>query len=375
MAGEAAESGATGRAPKPRVSVVMAAYNCEKYLHTAIESVLKQSYRDFELLVIDDGSTDASRAIAQQYAGIHPESVRCLEHPGKENHGPAAARNVGLSHARGTYVAILDADDISEPQRLERQAAFLDAHPAVALVGSWYTAIDDKGKRIRRGKAPCDHLDIAWALLFYSPFVHSSVMFRRQVVLEQLGGYDERWPPSEDYELWTRIVQRWPVANLAEYLVRWRIHPASLTAHAGSRAQLGHRMRVDRLADRMGWQDQPFRLQEQRLAAMSHLWVGSTKSLQVDDMIQATADLFRLHHAFCHEYALAEEQARRREEALRVRVAENLTVAAMSFRRMDRVRDLLGCAIETHRPSVLRGRTAFRAGKRLVGTLLKKRPR
>jgi glycosyltransferase involved in cell wall biosynthesis len=119
---------------RPLVSVVTIFLNAQRFLGEAVDSVLAQTWRDWELLLVDDGSTDGSREIAAEYARRHPERVRCLEHPGRRNRGMSASRNLGLAHARGDLIAFLDADDVWLPEKLERQAAALAEHPEAALV-------------------------------------------------------------------------------------------------------------------------------------------------------------------------------------------------------------------------------------------------
>jgi len=213
--------------PDPLVSVVMPVFNGERYLRESIESVLNQSWSDFEFIIINDGSTDNTATILSSYDD--PRLV-ILENDG--NQGIVKALNKGLHRARGKYVARQDADDTVLPNRLERQVRFLDTHPDITAVGSAYYEIDVAGKRLRRVSLPTNDLEIRWHSLFLSPFVHSAVMFRRQPIIE-MGGYSSS--PSvmhvEDYDLWRKLL--WAghrMTNLSRALVQWRVNPNGVSA-------------------------------------------------------------------------------------------------------------------------------------------------
>jgi glycosyltransferase involved in cell wall biosynthesis len=152
------------------------------------------------------------------------------------NVGLTRSLNLGLARIESEYVARLDADDVSMPERLERQLAFLDAHPEVAIVGSQGMPIDVRGRRLRRvgwwhreWQRPRGGAAFDWYRMFDTPFIHSSVMFRRSVVPEELGGYDESVALAQDAELWARVARRWGLANLDERLVAMRLIPTSMT--------------------------------------------------------------------------------------------------------------------------------------------------
>src|SRR5688500_15389988 len=139
MSASAPDAGAV----RPRVSVIIIFLDVERYLGEAIDSVLQQTYTDWELLLVDDGSKDGSSALARQYAAQRPSQIRYLDHPGHANLGMSASRNLGIEHARGEYVAFLDADDVYLPERLSKHMRVLDTHPEVAMVQSdlifWYS--------------------------------------------------------------------------------------------------------------------------------------------------------------------------------------------------------------------------------------------
>ena len=202
----------------PTVSVVMSVHNGEAYLAPAIESILAQTYRDFELVVIDDGSSDTTPEIIHQYTS--DARVRVIT---QENAGLVAALNRGVSAARSELLARMDADDLSLPERLERQVAFLDAHPEVALVGSCYRTIDEKGRALTEFIAPSLNHDLCRKLYICNPFPHGGIMMRR-VAFERAGRYRACYTTTEDYDLWRRMVGRAHIANLPQILYVYRIN-------------------------------------------------------------------------------------------------------------------------------------------------------
>lgn len=188
----------------PRVTVLLSVYNGLPYLAQAIDSVLAQTFEDFELLVIDDASTDGSLTCIQRY---QDPRIRVVRHP--QNLGQVASLNEGLALARAPYVARLDQDDALLPDRLQRQVAELDRRPDVDIVGSWVCYINAEGRRLGvTGMRVHDHGAFLGILLTFStPFAHPAVMYRRRAVLDA-GGYDPMAAPAEDYTLWCRLARR-----------------------------------------------------------------------------------------------------------------------------------------------------------------------
>ncbi len=213
----------TSVAETPAVSVIMPVYNGAKYLREAVDSILRQSFRDFEFIIVDDGSTDSTWAILQSYDG---PSVVLLHN--EENIGLPRSLNKGLAVARGNYIARIDADDTAEPNRLERQLAFLQHHPEVGLLGTASRVLyEDLGyERLRR--PPLTNLELRSALVRRNPFLHSSVMIPHRV-LEVVGGYNERLVKAEDYDLWVRIGSNYRLANLPDVLAMKRVHELSFS--------------------------------------------------------------------------------------------------------------------------------------------------
>jgi GT2 family glycosyltransferase len=202
----------------------MAAHNAGPYLNVAIESVLKQTNQDFELLVVDDASMDETQAILQQISDPRIKVIRNCE-----KKGPAGSRNQALAVAKGNYVAIMDADDISLPHRFEMQVEYLEKNPDYALVGSFAYQVDELGIYQKIIAPQTDNQKIRNILLIGNNFIHGSVMIRRSVLLE-VGGYDERYAYSHDYDLWLRIIERYKVSNLPEPLYCWRSSPTQISS-------------------------------------------------------------------------------------------------------------------------------------------------
>ncbi|MGC8559493.1 MAG: glycosyltransferase family 2 protein [Phycisphaerae bacterium] len=206
----------------PQISVLMPAYNAQQYLRPAVESILNQTFADFEFIIIDDGSTDHTARIITSYADPR---IRFYQ---QANQGLSRTLNRGIGLARGTFIARQDADDVSMPGRFAAQIEFTKSHADIAMVGTaaeiWVE--DRPGGRYHRH--PCDPTLLAFAMLFDNYFVHSSVMIRR-AVLEEIGGYSaEKSRQPEDFELWSRISRKYPVANLPDVLQIYRERRGSI---------------------------------------------------------------------------------------------------------------------------------------------------
>jgi glycosyltransferase involved in cell wall biosynthesis len=199
----------------PAVSVLMPAFNAEKYVAKSIESVLDQTFADFELLVIDDNSTDSTAAIIASYEQKDAR-VRGLKNTRKK--GISGGLNTGLEMAKAELVARADADDLNRPDRFQRQVDFLAAHPEIFLVGGGYAPFTAEG---RRGDIlhPCSSVEIAWRFLSNTYFCHPTVMFRRSLVAE-VGDYP--YCASEDFVYFSRIVKKHRCANISTVLVDYR---------------------------------------------------------------------------------------------------------------------------------------------------------
>jgi glycosyltransferase involved in cell wall biosynthesis len=263
----------------------MPVHNGEPHLRESIDSILGQSFHDFEFLIINDASTDHSRELVLSY---RDPRIRLFDNEAKL--GLTHSLNRGLLLAGGELIARQDADDISEPDRLARQGAFLQSNSETVLVGSWYKKIDEHNVELGARQLPCDWLGIRWALLFICPFVHSAVMFRRRAVTQEIGLYDKAFIYAQDYDLWSRIASRLPVANLPEYLMRYRMTPRSMTSTFGHVVQdETRRISIENLTAVIG-SDEATRLvdAEADFANMSALVFGDYRRLSPAEAIAAS---------------------------------------------------------------------------------------
>ena len=202
----------------PVVTVLMATFNDAAFLPDAVRSVLTQTFTEFEFLIIDDGSTDGTSGYLR---GLTDPRIRVVRN--ESNLGLTRSLKRGIELARGRFIARLDADDIALPRRLERQVRFLEEQTGVAILGSGCVLMDETGKSIALQRQPESDLAIRWTSLLANPFVHSTVMLRRQVLLKHELNYDAAYETSQDYDLWTRLLRYGKGANLPEALIRYRV--------------------------------------------------------------------------------------------------------------------------------------------------------
>lgn len=216
----------------PAITVAMSVYNGERFLAAAIESVLAQTFTDFEFLILDDGSRDGTRAIIEAMAARDSRIRPIL----RENRGLIASLNQLIAEARAPLIARMDADDICLPQRFARQVAFLADNPDHGIVGSWSEDIDEAGNsrqpeesRIESGcDQPVHHADVLRVIEDRSPLCHPSVLARRDVLLA-VGGYHRAYRHCEDYDLWLRLANRTRIANIPERLLRYRRYDGQIS--------------------------------------------------------------------------------------------------------------------------------------------------
>lgn len=221
----------------PKVTVLMSVYDGTKYLREAIDSILGQTYTGFEFLIINDGSTDDSFDIIESYGDPR---IRVFHN--KTNLGLTKALNKGLRLARGEYIARMDADDISLPQRLEKQIEFLDRNQDIGICGTFTETI---GSVDGIWKYPMDHAYIRSRMIFANSFAHSSVLLRTSILKEHKIFYDESFRFSQDYELWVRLSRHTKFANLPDILVLHRVHNESVgTAHNRLQEETASRVRL-----------------------------------------------------------------------------------------------------------------------------------
>ncbi|MBS63827.1 glycosyltransferase family 2 protein [Salinisphaera sp.] len=215
-------------ARRPRVTVFIPAFNVERYVAAAVNSVLAQTFTDFELLVIDDASTDRTVDIVKRFAS--DQRLRLVEQP--RNLGRARTRNHGLDLAYGDYIAFLDADDCCAPDRLARQVDYLDRNPDIGGVGSWMAWIEADGQPLAEKvlKLSLNADTIAWQMLRECAVAQGSLMLRRTAIANYR--YDTSFEFAEDYELWSRMIKTTRFANLPAPLTLYRRHPEqSLSVH------------------------------------------------------------------------------------------------------------------------------------------------
>jgi glycosyltransferase involved in cell wall biosynthesis len=216
----------------PAVSFLMPCFNGVRWLRESMDAILAQTFGDFEVLVVDGGSKDGSIEILENYSN-RDERIKVLVLPGT---GLAESLNIGIEHARGAWIARIDADDNCEPQRLERQLAFVSANPGVVYVGTGLLIIDENGSVLQRYDYPPDHVTLARNLRENRKFPpHSSAFYLKDVVMK-LGGYRTRIK-TEDLDLWLRLSEVGQLAALGEPLVRIRKHGSSVSAGSESRPQ------------------------------------------------------------------------------------------------------------------------------------------
>lgn len=201
----------------PILSVVMPVFNGELHLGESIESILNQTFRNFEFIIVDDGSYDATSEIIDTYI-IKDSRIRAIRH---DNMGITKSLNKAISAASGQFIARQDADDVSSPDRFSKQLDFIFNHPGTILCGTWYEEINDDGGRKTRENPTDDHL-LRKMAKYKNQFCHSSVIFSREAFYT-VGGYDETFQTGQDFELWYRIIQIGKAGNVPEVLVKRRI--------------------------------------------------------------------------------------------------------------------------------------------------------
>lgn len=236
----------------PEISVLMPVYNASAFVGQAIESILEQSYYDFEFLIIDDGSSDGSSDIIKEYAKKDSRIVNVH----KKNSGLISTLNYGLRIARGKFIARMDADDISLRERLELQASYLRNNPKIGVLGSDIEIMDETGNTIRPATYPLRGIEISEFIANGSPLAHPAVMFSKCAVLD-VGGYRPSFVHAEDYDLWLRMFEKgFEIENYPQVLLRYRQHENNISHRFRRKqslvtlaAQLCHECRKQGLPD------------------------------------------------------------------------------------------------------------------------------
>ncbi|NDW10853.1 glycosyltransferase family A protein [Dysgonomonas sp. 520] len=204
----------------PKVSVLIPVYNAEKYLREAIDSILEQSFSDFELIIVNDFSTDGSEDIILSY-----DDKRIRYYKNEENIGILKTRRRLIESSTGKYIAYLDNDDLALPERLYTQVHFLDNNPDYALCGTWGTLIDANGNYLKKMNLTVKYEEIKCALLFANCFIQSSMMFRQEILVDN--PYDINFPLAKDYNLWSLLALRYKVCNIPAHLIKYRWHQSN----------------------------------------------------------------------------------------------------------------------------------------------------
>ena len=209
----------------PLVSVIMSVYNSEKYLAEAIESILNQTYKNFEFIIINDGSTDSSLDIIQEYMKKDNRIVLI----NRENKGLPYSLNEGIEKVKGKYIARMDADDISLPTRFEEQVKFMEENSKISICGTW-AEVFRKDMKTKFLKQPTNNDDMKVRLLFSVCFAHPTVMIRKYILDKYNLKYNLEYVNAQDYELWSRISEVTTMANLPKILLKYRISENSITS-------------------------------------------------------------------------------------------------------------------------------------------------
>jgi glycosyltransferase involved in cell wall biosynthesis len=219
---------------------MMSVYNGEKFLMQAVESILNQTYRNFEFIIIDDGSTDNSKKILEEHAAKDLR-IRLISH---ENRGVPKSLNQGLAQARGEFIALMDGDDIAYPLRFEKQVEFLQRNQEVVALGSLARYINSSGMPLFVRKLPLNHevIEQCHCADWGAFMVNSTVMVRRRAV-KAVGNFDEACLCAQDYDLWFRLGVIGKLSNLPEVLLDYRVHPESIT-HSRQAEQTAERRRI-----------------------------------------------------------------------------------------------------------------------------------
>ena len=206
------------KSPQIKITVLLPVYNGEKYLAEAIESILNQTYKNFEFLIINDGSTDSSVKIIESY---NDPRIRLIHN--EKNIRIISTLNKGIHLARGEYIARMDCDDISLSNRLEMQVAYLDKHSEVGILGGGVQIIDEKKNIISESIRPLTHFQNKWKLLFGTTLLHPTVMYRKHLIAEH-GGYSHDFIHCEDYDLWSRLCESAVINQIPDVLLLLRKH-------------------------------------------------------------------------------------------------------------------------------------------------------
>ena len=278
----------------PAVSVLLPTYNGAKTLHRAILSIIQQSFQDWELIIVDDGSTDETSNVISSFSD---RRIRSIKH--EDNRGLVQALRTGTELCTAPLIARQDQDDVSHKDRLLIQTSYLIEHPEIGIVGTWAEVVDEfkneKQNIVKHLRHPRHHGNIRWLVLFNSPFVHSSVVIRREI-LESLGGYSETslLTPPEDYELWSRLLNTYLAANIPQYLLVYQQTASGMSSKQGRKIQENaHRIALGNISELMSRPTSHLDL------LCIHVMNGSYQSkIKVSESFKIDAQMFKYHRQF-----------------------------------------------------------------------------
>lgn len=312
--------------PAPSISVLMPVHNAAAYVGEAVDSILAQSHADFELLVLDDGSTDESASVVRSR---RDPRIRLISSP--RNRGIVGTLNEGLAVAAGRYVARMDADDLAHPERLERQWRFMESHPEVGVCGTAFQTFGDT-----TGEGWVEHFDhdaIAVALLFGNPVCHPTVMLRKEILDTHGLAYPHDFPHAEEYALWSVLVEKCRMANLPERLLRYRTHPGQVSRHKSEEQRRSMSRVIDRGLSGLGIVASP------RDHRVHNLFSGAFDPLPTaEQRMRAWMEKLLAANAASHRYCHA-ELTRQLQSRLEAAIAKNRgMLSSMAFPRRIRWR-------------------------------------
>lgn len=257
----------------------MPVHNGATYVSEAIDSILRQSLRDFELLIVDDASTDETVAIIERYKDPR---IRLLL--SAERLRLSGALNLGLDNTQGDYVARMDADDISLPRRLEIQVRHMNRHPEIGICGTWIRYFGGSSQSVLRRPVGCE--EIRAFTLVDTPFAHPTVMLRRSLMDLHHLRFDGSYYPTEDFELWTRAMRFFPGENLPQVLLRYRVHGQSLTGSDWSKMDEQAVRVIERQLHALGIETSPHTLRFHRELCMGRFNMSVETLNKADDWLQ-----------------------------------------------------------------------------------------
>ena len=323
-----------GTPDAPAVTILMAVYNGEDYLRLAIDSILSQTFKEFELLVIEDGSTDSSPRILASYDDTR---IRVLHN--ERNIGLTASLNVGIREAHGEFIARMDADDICAPDRLEKQVHTMRAAQELVLLGSSYRLIDSDGNSIRTKIKAWDDFQVRWVALFRTPVEHSSAIIRRSVLLENKLFYDEQYRSAQDYDFWLRLLEYGRGSILRDILLDYRMHGKNITSSPSTNQMSNvHKIALDNITRR--WPElSPFYDDINILLGM-YLMSEQATVLSVRNAVRG---MDALVDAFCRKYSASSTQRKWvRRQAAGI-LAEALLRRGRCHRNVNTILSLIRC--------------------------------